>query len=392
MKRLTKSIKKVTAVFLSMILSFPLLWTAPAFPALAAEITLTSADLVSANYEGLSDKEKAVLTSGLMSGSSFSFGTPEGMDSDLVSVNTIDATITALPYASGTYQWNPVSAKVLYGDEEETVTLTNGVGAYAYEGNDFRVEVRYEVSIPVDAAEQEKLLNGPHYLAKGLENIAAVADQESGFFTVGDNVSMLKKLIDGSLPHNASLNTDATIAAIQHLIDDADSNAGYLTIDLLIMDGYFMANSPSEYLIQNGAVFKAAAVSVYNDMKQIAEDGGVDSLLELLRTQSTTDYRKLSRAISSLRSIVDGIEEATSDDWTVLKAGKNPLKAGMTTAEYQALDGLLQAAGTTSLHEDQILTSLTGPAVTLAENVNQFDVTIKYRRTGSRNRRSTLPI
>ncbi|MBR4768675.1 MAG: hypothetical protein IK088_06845 [Lachnospiraceae bacterium] len=172
------------------------------------------------------------------------------------------------------------------------------------------------------------------------------------------------------------LSSQATIDAINRLNADVQANGGYFTIDLMITDEADAADSRTEYLIKEGAGFRDAVVQIYTDLSQIANDPNVEQVSNALQAYSTTEYNKYRRAINSLKSIVQAIEAAATEPWDILDAANNPLKDGMTTAEFRELDALVYADGNTAYHTDAALTSLFGAAVTVSTNVNQFDVTV----------------
>ncbi|MBR4769215.1 MAG: hypothetical protein IK088_09610, partial [Lachnospiraceae bacterium] len=330
-------------------------------------------------YTDLSAKEIAILSSGFMNGTGKTVSAPGDSGDELIHVDTDAHTITADPYVDGETVWNPISARVVYTGGNEDVTLTDNSGTFTYTGNDYRVEVVYQYDISIDPEEQQKLLNGPYYLEKGIENLDTVADEESSFYTIGSNIDALVKLIDGSLPFGAKLSNQDTVNAIARLKAETQVNGGFLNIDLMITEGYEASQSATQYLVAHGSEFKAATVGIYNALNQIANDEGVETIALILKNQSTSDYNLYRRAISALNNTVRNIEDAAADSWDILDSAKNPLKSGMTTAEYKQLDTLVRSEGTTSLHTGPFMTTMTGATMTVSRNVNQNDVTIVVR-------------
>ena len=338
-------------------------------------VAVADGELVAENYASLSDGEKALLLSDLITGSTYYINEPGDSD-NLVSVDADAKTVTASEYVSGEYIWRPVAARLIHGEEAEEIALTNGVGAFEYDGNVYSIEVDYQAEISVPAVTQEKLLNGPYHLAKGVENLETINAYSANFNLVASNTTSLMRLTDGSLPGETVLSSKETINAIKRLDAQSKKNDGFLDIEMMLYD-YDVADSRVGYLLESGAEFHTLAVATYNDIKQISDDEGIATILSFAVDSSTG--KKIRIALNAIKTLLDNTDEAINGDWAILDADKNPLKAGLGASELATLDGLVDAAIGAEHHDDAIVNPLKTDKVTVMANVNQFNVSVVLR-------------
>ena len=369
-------LKKSLAVVLALILAFPAgVLTSVVSYAGPATVAVTDAELVADNYSSLTDGEKAMLRSGLAAGGAHTYHTPDKNDG-LVSVSADEKKIDASDYTSDGLTWKPVSAEIVYSGGSEKVALTNGKGTFRYSGSTYSVEVEYQAGIAVDASLQEKLLNGPARLVKGLANLAEVDSFEPTFSTIGTNSAYLVKLTDGSLPFSLSLTNQNTIDAILRIDAQAKANDGCLDIDLMLFK-YEDAASKTGYLFTNGADFRQTFIAIYNDIKTINDDEGVNTLYEMVK--DTPDGRRLRTALNALKTLIEGTKNAYEDEWEILDAANSPFKSGLTGDDHKTLDTLAAAASGAVLHDDAIIGSLSVAPVIVSANVNQHNVNVTLK-------------
>ena len=123
--------------------------------------SITDGELLAQNY-ALSDGEKALLKSGLLSEQTYYYEVKPTAEDDLVTVDPEGKTITAKTFTYKDFVWYPKEATVVSGENKEAVALKEDagkyVGSFKMEGNTYSVQVTYELHINVAQAEQEKLL------------------------------------------------------------------------------------------------------------------------------------------------------------------------------------------------------------------------------------------
>ena len=214
MKKYSKLFKRVQAMVLvvAMLLSVSNLGLFLGVSAIEAGQTNTKTDgqLVAENYGGLSAAEKDLLNSGYLVGQTYTYTAPDEND-DLIEVDIDNKKITAETHTDGIYVWKPVSAQIMAGNTKvEDVTLTNGVGTYTYGQNSFSVKVTYQVTLNVDAALQEKLLNAPAWLKQGVLNLDAISAQSGNLYILEQAMPEIVNFAENGIPVGSSgLNFDA---------------------------------------------------------------------------------------------------------------------------------------------------------------------------------------
>ena len=368
--------KKPLAVLLAIILAFPAgVFTSIVSYAGTVSKSISDAELVAANYSGLNDGEKNILKSGLTLGSVHTYHEP-GEGDGLITVSAEQKQIKAVDYTSDGITWSPVSAKLVYSGGSENVTLTSGVGKFKYSGNVYTVSVDYSARISVASSLQKKLINGPYYLVKSLDNLEVIDSYESTFSTVGDYSGYLVQLTDGTAPGGVRISAQDAIDAILRISAQTKKNDGFLDIDIMLFD-YEDAASKTEYLFANGEEFRSVAAATYNDIKIIYENEGINTLSSLL---GDTSYgKRLRTALNALKRLLDGTGDAINDDWAILNSSNNPFKSGLSTSDYKKLDSLAAGASGASYHNDTVKTSLSLDTVSVTANVNQHNVNVTVR-------------
>lgn len=381
MKKYLFTFNKALALLLALVLMIPtgVMSFIITVTASSNTVTVTDGELVANNYDSLTDGEKALQKSGLIAGSSYTFTTP-GNDDGLIAVDTDNKKVTVSDYTDGEYTWRPASAKLVYADGEESIELDDeGKGSFSYDGNVYSVEVEYELLIPVDAAVQSKLLNGPYLISKSVGNMNAVLGEINTFDSLGSNIGALVKLTDGSIKVGQAtirITDENVVNAIKRLNDQTKNNEfGDLDIMDFLYD-YDSASSKSAYLFSNGAGFRDTFKATYADIDVICGLTYIDNLIDVVSSQSSSTANKMKIAVNALRTLLRETKPAYEDGWAILEAANNPLKSGMTAEDYEELDGYVNAIKNANYHNDAIKEELTAGRVTVCYNVNQYNVEV----------------
>lgn len=377
----TRYFKRCLAMVLvvAMLLTMPNVAWAVGTPGSAegSRVTVTDGQLVSFNYEGLTSQEIAVLSSTALAGNRYSFDVPSN-EGGLIDVDPDTRTISAKPFETEGYIWNPMSAAVIYEGGQEEIELQEGQGLFTYEGISYRVEVLYGISISgVDTALQGLLINTPHYLAQGVRNLAALRESLDGLSLLAQNIDAFYSLTDSSLnQYGVTLSSEETKNAIRNLYNQVQTN-GSGTFDLAVLYRNYNTVSPLEYLYAQGANIKSKAVETYTEVKAICEDEGIKTIINTLSSVDPTLSSRLNVAINILKTYLGIMQPAVEDPWTALEVPQ-VLKDGITSAEYAELSNLAAAAsGYTNLHDNVAFSdTLLAAQNTLTYDMNQYNVTV----------------
>lgn len=324
-------------------------------------------EIVAQNYD-LTSGEKALLSSGLLTGGSVTFTAP--IDSGLVEVDNATKTIKAQPYQ----EWNPASADVIVdGSVYETVVLTDGEGNYTYGGKAFSVEVTYELTDEFDVDLQKTLLSAPAMLKQGVANVEDLED--SVLSTL--ELAMPELATVSNFGYQVGTMTvtvaDNVKAAINRLNNQMKANeSGKLTMsDMLTAYNA----SPVKYLLTEGAAMKAELEALTADINAINE------LLTTLKTfagagvldQTTLN---LANALGNVLSTWKApAEKALADSWAAAAAGTSLVKEDITDEEYVKLAALVNTlTATTAVSE--IKNPLVIATAKIQCNMSMFNVAV----------------
>lgn len=350
MKQSTSFLKRCAALVMALVLLVSSSNLGVALTVLAGETTktVTYGELVANNYD-LTDAEKNLLNSGILAGGSFGYTVPEAGD-NLVAVDTDAKSIEADNYGN----WVPTVAKIVVGEvEKETVTLTAGKGNYTFDGNAFSVVVEYVLNQDVDTDLQETLLNTAGWLKDGVANADLVAGQAGNLYILEQAMPELVNLANNGIEvggRTVRLNDDCN-NAINALNDQMTANGGQLELSLLVA-AYNSAASKVEYVLTEGTGMKDTMDKLIDDVYWV--NAGVSDIYgtagSLLAWGMITEalYAKLEMLYESVSGLYNGLLAIADTEWVAAGKGTALVKAGITDAEYVALDALVAKIGDTT--------------------------------------------
>ena len=400
---------------------------------------MTDGKVVANNYD-LTEAEKKLLSSGFLVGDTYGYEVP-GTSDDLISVNTDDKTVTAKSFeGTKGYVWNPVYAEVVVNNVVvETIKFSDNKASYTTDAAAFSVKVKYTVEREIDADLQELLLNAPADLKNDVEMLDKLLDPNGDVIAALDQFVYYSnvKLPENSDNPNASvkgslqllledgykyrmqafgtilepkLEFSETIResnegmkyseaeAARKLLAQMDANGGKLNLTV-ISEEYAAADSKVEFLIENLDVIKSEIEDTFDYLYALTDDNGplvgpltsnfqivTPSLVNGLR-----DYVSQITALAGDKKYTDedydgnyvltsartGLLEAYLVDGAWKTEGKTLVRDDLTTAEYMALDILVENLGSdlkgpsTAVRNPLIL-----DATTIQFNMAMYDVTV----------------
>ena len=401
--------KRMLAMLLTVAMMLPLLASALAFGASAAdplsEKKKTDAAIVAGNYD-LTEAEKNLLLSGYLVGETHTYVVPTAKD-ELISVDTAAKTVTAESYEKTPgYLWTPAQAYIVVNnDVKETVNFTGNTATYTKEFDAFTVRVKYELKLNIDEETQKLLLNAPAYLKQGLANLEEILKDAGNLntFELGHaNDDFLGQLNTTGVTYslgemNATLSFSDTVfatdalysekAAATALIAQMDNNGGKLDLSVIIAE-YEAAEYSAQYLIENAERISKCVIDTYNYFYALtaplgALKNGYTLMGSLLSTPfATDDIRELHRLLGVYNSSIDKIVAdlkplASADLW---KIAENKLfRDGLTASDYSALEVMAIALdGAELLGPNAVVTNpLVADTVDLQFNMSMYDVVVK---------------
>ena len=345
-----------------------LLW---AYAEEALNQSKTYGKIVAENYE-LSAAEKALLSSGCLTGDKMVFEIT--CSSDLITIDTDSKTIMAQSKDG----WIPVQAEIKLGDAAlEAVTLTDGAGVYAYDGNAFSVAVTYELHMEMDEQTQTELLNIPGWLKDGIVKTDAVSAQGGNLYILEKALPELVKMANTGVQTSfATVNLSADCrAAIYALNEQMNANGNQLNLSVSVAE--YDAGSKTEYLLNKGLIMQQQVQDTYEKVSTI--NVAMMTLHEnlFLLIQNGWVSQTLANQIQTLAGVcgnlVNGLQAAASHQWIAAEKGTALVDKHV---DYAQLDELVKALGEiTSVPE--IRNPLVVATAVSVQNLAMQDVTVK---------------
>lgn len=336
------------------------------FAAEGDKITVTAGELVANNYE-LTGPEKALLKSGYLVGGTYTYDVPT--DSELVTVDTENKTITAEAFG----KWVPTTAQIVVGEEvKETIKVGE---KYTFDGNAFAVKVAYELTETVNG--QEVLLAAAANLKNALAEMNRVYTETDS--KLGTIVAAMPTLLDVA----AGIKLDLGILSKEIRFEEPAQNAvaalnaqlgaGDDQLDMQDMNAaYAQAASKVQFLVENGAAYLATIKATYELLNTIENDpylnnDNIDLYLEINDPSALTKWKAFKDILSNT---VKGLAAATV--WNA-----ESVAAGLTAADYVALDALVAAVETTSA--PAVKNPLAVATVNVQKNLSMFNVAVSVK-------------
>lgn len=359
----------------------------------------TDAQLV-ADYAGsyLSNGEKAVLHCTALVGNEHIVTAPTDSDkNDLIIINKEAKTVEVKNYQDGDYTWKPAKVQLVYGDNQTAdITLdANGKGSFSCDSNTYSIEVTYVVETPIEGDLFQTLLKAPMYLANGIINmnaVAALAGDMKSLAAYTDTLYSLTKTGGGLIEKDLE---KAIIALRNDAIANSTATEKKFKINTLI-EAYNAAENKTQYMIENGAEFKATFETYLANLTVCAYDSQWDSALSVANTMAdlcekqgltelAADYRAkealLTAALKLMKQWGNSAATIDSSNWEFVN--HTIVKSTATTAEWSALnDAVLELAEGGKITHDVNLVEkakYTIASTTLKQGVDQFNVTVKVQ-------------
>ena len=356
--------------------------------------TVTAGELLAKAYaDKLTDAEKALLESGLLTGETYTYTAPASQD-ELVTVDETALTITAKSFTKDGFTWLPEGARIVVDSTtNESVELNkNGqdyVGSFSEAGNTYSVEVDYAAVISVSTDTQNLLLNTPYMLAKGLENIETLNNQSGASDLLEQYFDALYKLrtdgIDFAGTHIDVVGDAA--AAIDDMKAQIDRNGGNLDISVELNKYAAYGEGKTAYLVKEGTAIKAAAEQYYQDIVALSGKdfgslywaAGMIINMESSSAEQKENAKTVRAGLEYLGRVGESIRPVIEDAWLVLN--QTVVNASLNKEQYLALNGLAFAAmnGQSKLHDSDITVEENVCKLTsvITADVNQYKVTVQ---------------
>ncbi len=356
--------------------------------------TVTAGELVAKAYaDKLTDAEKALLESGLLTGKTYTYTAPASQD-EIVTVDETALTITAKSFTKDGFTWLPEGARIVVGSitNEHVKLKKNGqdyVGSFSEAGNTYSVEVDYAAAISVPTGTQNLLLNTPYMLSKGLENIETLNSQSGASDLLEQYFDALYKLrTDGIDFGTAHIDVVGDAAdAIDDMKAQIDRNSGNLDISVELNKYAAYEEGKTAYLVKEGVTMKAVAEQYYRDIVALS-DTEFGSLHWAATTiiglgSATAEQKENAKTVKAgleyLGRVGESIRPVIEDAWLVLN--QTVVNASLNKEQYLALNDLASAAmnGQSKLHDSDITVEENVCKMTsvVTADVNQYKVTVQ---------------
>ncbi|MBE6958479.1 MAG: hypothetical protein E7447_04945, partial [Ruminococcaceae bacterium] len=322
MKEFGMMCKRCLSMFLAVVLLLSCVNIGALLPIRAVESekepqgeTVTLGVLIKENFDGLSEEEIAVITSGYLSADkTYSYMMPAEKD-DLISVDEKSGTVTAKVYTDPVYKtvWIPVSFDLTNGSSaitgyKDLPLAANGdvyTGTYDLEnnnpGNSFTVEVTYSLDLTMsneDMVAQREMLGAAYALAQDI----ALARYLDAVSVIGDDQDLADKIVDisdGLIKDPTKVYADTILEFLAMELEQMGNQSAVDLIYQLVggIDIPYVEEIDfetgkvvmSEETLRLSSAGRAAATALYNQKKN---NGGLD-LVKFLDAHGSDNYLKI---------------------------------------------------------------------------------------------------
>lgn len=303
----------------------------------------TAAEVVMEHYGRLSDKRIAAIfdNEAIDVGAEYTAKIPhangtEG-ERDLLFVDYREKRFYVNSYEDNGLTWIPTEAVLLAeGEVKETFALTesvcyyNGVDEYyatddfSYDGNNYTIEVTYELPLTIDLVEQQRILDIPFHLFSAVKNVGTTLSAlRSDMQLFQREIPTLHKLLEMNFPADdgeeavAFLNSEehaVEINVIEELFAEYTQDAEELQLDLfrLSVESWSSELSTLPYAMAHGEEVREAAEKLHEKLTVLDESQRLRFLLSNLKTVDAgvhtslkSLYKYMGRLMSPLEKLKD---------------------------------------------------------------------------------------
>lgn len=352
MKVYSKLFKRAQAWVLTIAMLLPILGSGFMLGVTAADETDTvdpagesfyEGEIVADNYGFLTNDERDLLGSGLLTGKNYRIVKPSDKD-ELVSVNKDTWVTTAETFTSGEFVWVPVTALYSSNDWQAKADFAEEDGVYTASvdkvaGVDaFSVKVLYELKAEVDAETQKVLLDATANFLKALDNYDALFTADANLNTVKLAMDALSQLADGIDYYGLQFKLDApAVEAVEALEAQMAANDGAFELSLLV-NAYQNADLRVRYMMENN--LREALEETYGYIKTISEDPKMtnDTVADVLKglygEATANNWTAMTQIIKNCASALEAC--TVEDKWALFET--DVLKDNMTDEDWKKLE------------------------------------------------------
>lgn len=347
------------------------------------DVTVSDGTLLGKQY-ALSEDLQALLNSGLLNENTYTYHVPTE-DDELVQVDPDNRKISAKPYSQNGFNWIPIQASVISGQNKETVALSEAdgsyVGSFQTSGNTYSVSVTYALHISVAQEQQLVLLNSGANLKHAFNQMQIIAAQQAALETLALYIDRLMELVNGiDLPWGGQLKYTDSTGAVRSLYNQKQANGGDFDLVKLIRQYYDMTGSfgKSKFLMVQGQDYYATAAKTGEHILDLCSDRAV---LEVIvgyaynANISNIDPALLRKAFDTLQVAGNALQASTTPKWEVLD--NNPVKQSLSDEDYLLLDTLVEKVEGEK-PQVNIVEKLLAQTSSIQVSMNRFGVTVKY--------------
>ncbi len=345
----------------------------------------TVGQIIVENYEFFNAKELAIISCTALIGGGCEINRPSD-DDGLLSVDAANKTVTAAEKEDNGLVWKPVSAKVIYknddGAEAKPIvfSLVGGKGSYDCPADRYTIEVEYQLDAVIDESVQEALINAPADLVQGVINLNELDKYvRMGLRNIKDSIDELFSLTS-ELDENSE---DAKV--IVELYNEVKENKNFKLYTLL--NNYRSASNKVEYLLKHGEEIKAENERICKDFTVIScENSEVRKLIAActgaeLDNELKTKLELAEEGVDYMADIAEIMTAVVGDEWRVLS--HEIVKSDATSAEMDALNTAVNDGITKSINSavnyyeaPEIKNPLTVATASVSKGVDQYKVNV----------------
>lgn len=308
-------------------------------------LTITDAGLIANNYgdeEGvLSEKEVAILNSGLLNSKEYSIEQPTATDESIL-VDSDNNVIYANHVKKGEYTWVAETANILVGENVlSTVTLAGSETKYDVEASfsceeqGYTVRVNYNLYIEVEDKEQDRLINIPFYLSDSIDNMEDIDAARSYYDVIITLYPTIKASYDSYIAQLPFFTPSSDLVNILNSWGNQyTQNGGKSTLSVLMTgeNGYSNGSVRKvENLFERQAEYYQEAKKIYQEASWVIEN--------------ETFFNSLnSSAVTMMKLIVSSLEKPVNSSWDIIAINTEKTVLKSDISEYGTFDATVKAA------------------------------------------------
>lgn len=284
----------------------------------------TDAEMIIDNYS-LTSKEQSILLHETINTKRYEYVQPLDQDANnLISVDADNFIVEAKTYTDAFGNiWTPVKVIVSENESSKEYKIDDGKAKFKADGDNYSVEVKYDLYVSVSKDTQLRLLNTPYWLCNAIDALDVLYSVSNDLKSVADYyMPELINLRDGKdTPLGVSISDPGYVNAVTDLEKQLKNNrysTKYFDIneEIKIYEPYSGISDQEYYFSSHALDLKEDAKKMKKNLEDIVNSQGFETIIKFasMMDEFKDKIVLIETMLNYMATIVDDLDYALAED------------------------------------------------------------------------------